>query len=139
MVADAHPVLSAIEGFFLRWLAAIALVFGTYNPSGYCYVSWVKHASQQQFPYILFVGLLIILGFAIFFRAAKQSLGIWGVGLLIVFFGSGIWSLSHLGILDLTKQNMFVYVTLLTLATIMSIGLDWSIIRRALSGQLDVE
>jgi len=139
MAADAHPVLSIVEGFFLRWLAAIALVFGTYNPTEYCYLSWVRQADKQQLPYMIFIGLLIVMGYAIFFRAAKQSLGLWGVGLLVLFFGSAIWSLTHLGVLDLQNHNLFLYVTLLTLATIMSIGLDWSIIRRAISGQLDVE
>ncbi len=139
MASKPHPILSDIEGFFLRWLAAVALVFGTYNPSKFNYIAWLRHMNMEQLPYLIFTGLLILIGFAIFFRATWHSIGIWGISLLILLFGSAIWSLSHLGVIDLSNHGVLTYVVLFTLATVMTIGLDWSIIRRQISGQIDVE
>jgi hypothetical protein len=33
--------------FFIRWLAITALVFATYNPSGYSYLHWLTEWQQE--------------------------------------------------------------------------------------------
>ena len=139
MTTLSHPVLSTLEGFFLRWIAAAALVIGTYNPSRLCYIEWMLHADKEQLPYLIFIGILILLGFAVFLRATKHSIGLFGAFLLITLLGSGVWSMAHLGLLDLYNHNVLLYGVELVLATVMAVGLDWSVIRRKLSGQIDVE
>lgn len=139
MHKDRHPVLTEIEGLFLRWIAAIGLVFGAYNPSKLCYVHWVRSSTMDDAPYVIFVGLVLLIGFTIYFRAMRHSIGFMGLGLLLALLGSGIWSLSHLGLIDLSNHSTRVYALLTVLATAMAIGLDWSILRRRISGQVDVE
>ena len=39
-----------IGSFFARWLFAVALVFGTYNPSEYSYVGWVMDEYKEFGP-----------------------------------------------------------------------------------------
>lgn len=134
-----HPVLTELEGLFLRWLAALAIIFGTYNPSNFCFVHWLRNATMAEAPYLLFVALVLLVGFAVFLRATWHSVGPWGLLLVVTLFGSAIWSLSSLGILDLTDHTVLTNAVLLVLASVMAIGLDWSIIRRRISGQLDVE
>jgi len=136
---DRHPVLTEIEGLFLRWIAATGLVFATYNPSEFCYVHWAQNSTMDNAPYVIFVGLILAVGFAIFFRAIRHSLGLVGLALVLALLGSGIWSLTHLGLIDFGNHSTRVYVVLISLATTMAIGLDWSILRRRISGQVDVE
>lgn len=139
MASEPHPVLSELEGLFLRWLAALALVFGTYNPSQFNYVQWLRHSSMDRAPYLIFVGLMLLIGFAVFLRATWHSIGPLGLALIVTLLGSALWSLASLGLVDLSDHGVLTYVVLVALASVMAIGLDWSIIRRRLSGQLDVE
>lgn len=134
-----HPVLSNLEGFFLRWIAATALVFATYNPSHFHYLYWLKHADYESAPFLVFTGLVLLIGYAIFLRATWHSIGLWGILLASTLIGSLIWSLAHLKLLDFSNHNVLIYSVMLTIATIMAIGLDWSILRRTLTGQVDVE
>ena len=109
MDANSHPILSPLEELFLRWIAAVALVVGTYNPSQFSFVHWAMRADAHQLPYPIFTGTLIILGFLVFLRATWHSIGFPGLALLVI------------------------------LSSILAVGLDCSTIRSKISGQIDAE
>lgn len=46
-----------IGSFFARWLFAIALVVGTYNPTDYSYASWVMGNSSDFGPIMALIGV----------------------------------------------------------------------------------
>ena len=48
-----------------------------------------------------------------------------------------VWMLLDIGWLDPNEPQTFVWEVLIVLATIMAIGMSWSIIRRKISGQID--
>jgi len=126
-------------GFLFRWLGALVLVLGTYNPTEYNFVAWVTDEATrgEQLPLKLLIGALIIIGYVIYFRATFESIGYIGIGLALLFFAGIIWLLLDYGILDLGEYQTFAWVGLFILATIMAIGISWSFIRRKLSGQVD--
>ena len=79
-----------IGSFFARWLFAIALVLGTYNPSDYSYVSWVMGESSVFGPIMAFVGVLLLI-LPSFIKSNKNlkifftNLSIWFAVLLVLF------------------------------------------------------
>lgn len=126
-------------GFLFRWMVALVLVLGTYNPTPFNFIAWVSDDStrDEQLPLKLLIGAVMIIGYVIFFRATFQSIGLIGIALALVFFGGLVWLLLDYGILDLREHGTVAWIVLFILATIMAVGLSWSFIRRMLSGQID--
>src|SRR5665811_1547360 len=127
-------------GSFLgRWLFAILLVFGTYNPSGYSYISWLS-AEQTEFgPVLAIIGLLLVTCWIIYLRATFLSLGWLGVLLGAALFACIIWLLVSIGWLKLDSSGVITYLALLLLSLILATGMSWSHVRRRLTGQFDVD
>ena len=127
-------------GSFLgRWIFAAALVFGTYNPSGYSYVSWLL-AEQTEFgPVVAIVGLVLLIGWIIYLRATFLSMGWLGVTLGTALFAAIIWLLVDIGWLSVDSTGFITYLALLLASLILATGMSWSHIRRRLTGQFDVD
>ena len=127
------------NGFLTRWLGALVLVLGTYNPTPYNFAFWVLDDSTQgeQMPLKFLVGAVLIIGYVIYLRATLESIGMIGIALALVFFAGIIWLLLDYGILNLQEQATIIWIVLFVLATIMAIGMSWSFVRRKLSGQVD--
>ena len=126
-------------GFLFRWMGALVLVLGTYNPTPYNFLSWVTDDATrgEQLPLKLLIAAVMIIGYVIYFRATFQSIGFIGIGLALLFFGGLIWLLLDYKILDLQEYGTIAWIILFIVATIMAIGISWSFIRRMLSGQID--
>ncbi|MEM8950313.1 MAG: DUF6524 family protein [Pseudomonadota bacterium] len=127
------------SGFLLRWMGALVLVLGTYNPTPYNFLAWVTDDATrgEQLPLKLLIAAVIIIGYVIYFRATFESIGFIGIGLALLFFAGIIWLLLDYGILNLQEYGTVAWIGLFVLATIMAIGISWSFIRRKLSGQVD--
>ena len=76
--------------FLLRLLFALALVFLTYNPSGFSWVGWLR--SDAPLVYKAAAGVVLLIGWVIFLRATWNSLGAFGTLLAATVFGVMIWS-----------------------------------------------
>jgi hypothetical protein len=59
--------------------------------------------------------------------------------LVLAVIGATLWVLHDLGVLRLDNSSVNVWLGLLALSFVLGIGLSWSHIRRALSGQADVD
>ncbi|MCB1706648.1 MAG: hypothetical protein KDI17_17420 [Halioglobus sp.] len=128
-----------IGSFFARWIFAVALVFGTYNPSDYSYVSWVMAQSSTFGPIMALVGVILLIGWVVFLRATMLSLGVLGILLGGALFGCIIWWFIDMGWLSLDASGALTWVILLVLSFILAAGMSWSHIRRRLTGQFDVD
>lgn len=126
-------------GFLLRFLAGLVLVLASYNPDGYSYFHWIK----DDFPSIgaaqAFVGVALVVGWAVYVRAALRSLGAIGLLLATALFGTLIWLIVDLGLIPVHSLKAVVYLVLVLLALVLSTGLSWSHVRRRLSGQMDTD
>jgi hypothetical protein len=127
------------QKFLGRYAAALALVFATYNPSGFSYLHWVTQEVAPSLPLLILVGLALLICFLIFLRATFRSIGPVGIILGLAFLGALVWLLVDFGIVDLAQGTVLTVIFELVVATIMAIGISWSHIRRRLSGQLDVD
>ena len=124
-------------GFLLRFIAGLVLVLASYNPDGYSYFDWVKKDFPSITAFQAFVGVALIVGWAIYIRAAIRSLGVIGLTLATAFFGTLLWLVVDMGLVSVDNVRIITYLILVLLAMVLSTGLSWSHIRRRLSGQMD--
>jgi Na+/melibiose symporter-like transporter len=125
--------------FLARWLFAAVLVAGTYNPTQYCYVSWVLSESASFGPIIALTGVALAIGWIIFLRATLESMGLLGIVLGGALFACLIWLFIDMGWLSVDSPTKLTWVILLVLSLILASGMSWSHIRRRLTGQVDVD
>lgn len=125
--------------FLLRWLVALVLVFGTFNPTPYSYYHWVLDAQNGRMPLKVLAGVAMLILYVIFLRATLRSIGVVGLGLATALMGALIWVLIDFDLLSLAHANVLTYIILFVLATILAIGVSWSHIRRRITGQADID
>ena len=122
-----------------RWMAAFVLVVVTYNPTQYNYVNWSLGVWDTQMPYVVLAGLVLMAAYIVFINATLQSVGVFGVALIGAVFAAAVWVLTDLGLIQIGSSSAMTWLSLVGLSLILGIGLSWSIIRRQLSGQVDVD
>ncbi len=125
--------------YLIRLVAAMFLVFASYNPSGYSWFHWITQATDRLDPLILFTGIVLLIGWVIYLRTTARSLGIFGIILAIAFVASLIWVLVDFGLLSISNPTFFQYIILFVLSLVLATGMSWSHIRRKMSGQIDVD
>ncbi|HEY5789483.1 MAG TPA: DUF6524 family protein [Gammaproteobacteria bacterium] len=123
----------------LRFVAALLLVFATYNPSGWSYLHWALQPLPEFSVLKGFAGVVLLIGYTMFVRATSRSLGIFGILLAVAFFGLLVWLIVDVGILPLDSVTAVTWVVLFVFACVLAIGMSWSHIRRRVSGQADVD
>ena len=128
-----------IGSFFARWLFAALLVFGTYNPTDYSYLSWLLAEETELGPIVALVGVVLLIAWIVFLRATFLSLGWLGICLGAALFGCVLWLLVDVGLLSLDSTSATTWLVLLVLSLILATGMSWSHIRRRLTGQFDVD
>jgi len=124
-------------GLLLRWLFAFGLITATYNPTEYNFVRWTETSDQLSISVL--IGLVLLVGYIIYLRATLRSIGAFGMMLILAIVGALLWVLYDFGLLDLQNRALTVWIGIFALSTVLGIGLGWSIIRRKLSGQADVD
>ncbi|MGH1577474.1 DUF6524 family protein [Planktotalea sp.] len=123
----------------IRWLIAFILLTATYNPTDYNWIRWSLQNAGEQLPLIVLSGLILLIGYIIFLRATLRSIGPFGMGLVLALVAALLWVLYDFGWLSLTNQAMNLWLGLIALSFVLGIGLSWSHIRRAISGQADMD
>ena len=126
-------------GFLLRAAFALALVLLTYNPSGYSYAHMLQAGFPAITPLQAVLGLLLLIGWAVFLRATLHSIGPLGMVLLLAFFAALIWLIVSWGWEKLSNTGAIVWISLIVLSLILAVGMSWSHLYRRWSGQATVE
>ncbi len=126
-----------INSFLLRFAFALALVFLTYNPSGYSWVGWLR--SETPMVYKVAAGLVLLIGWVVYVRATWNSLGAFGTVLAGAFFAVIIWLLIQWGLLSLGSTATIQWLVLFVLSGVLAIGMSWSHVRRRMAGQYDTD
>ena len=128
-----------MTGFLFRWLAAAVLVFATYNPTRWNFTRWALDAWQTQLSMVVLAGLVLLIGYIIYLRATFRSIGAVGVTLIAALLGAILWVCVDNGWLDLNNAQLMTWLGLLSLSLVLAIGLSWSLFRRHLTGQADID
>ena len=125
-------------GVGVRFVAALILVFATYNPEGYSYFHWGVMEIDSFTALKAFSGVVLLIGWVIFIRATLNSLGLIGLVLAIGFFGTLLWIIVDWGWVPLDSVKLLSYIILTMASAILATGMSWSFIRRKMSGQYDI-
>ena len=126
-------------GIGVRFLIALVLVFASYNPSGYSFFDWILQDGSENIAVKIFVGVVLIIVWAIYIRATRRSLGMIGVVLAIAFFGALLWVLIDLNIVPANTVTAVTYIILFVMGCLLATGMCWSHLRRRMTGQIDVD
>ncbi len=129
----------SIPDFLGRWLFAAALVFGTFNPTGYSYVGWMTAEGTEFGPIPALATIALIIAWIVFVRATLLSMGVLGVVLSGALFACLAWLFVDMGWLSLDAENTQTWIILTVLSLVLAVGMSWSIIRRSMSGQVSVD
>lgn len=129
------------SSFLVRLVAAIVVVFATFNPEGYSYWHWaIQHIASDGFSVLKgFAGVVLLIGWTILLRAALRALGPIGITLAVAFFGLLVWLVVDLGNLPADSLRALSYISEIILIGVLAVGVSWSHIRRRISGQLDTD
>ena len=126
-------------GLLLRLAFGVALVLATVNPTPYDYTGWVLGDDGGSLAPIALAGVALLIAWVIYVRATLRSIGLFGALLAAAFLGALVWTLRDAGVLDLSSGSAVQWVVLVGLGVVLGLGLSWSHVRRALSGQSDVD
>lgn len=131
----------SLTGFLWRVLFSLILVLATYNPSGLSYYDWAGEAlSANEYGAVhFFIGVLLLVGWAILWVATWKALDTFGVALAAIVIAALVWLLIDLGLLDADSSTAIRWIGVASLALLLGIGLSWSHIWRRLTGQFEVD
>jgi len=122
----------------IRCVAALALVLATFNPTGVSFFHWATQPGGS-IPLVALAGIVLVIAYVIFLRATFRSIGPFGILLVAALIGAVIWVLVDFGIISLQNPGAMSWVGLIAVSLILGVGLSWSIVRRALTGQVDMD
>lgn len=123
----------------LRVAFGVGLVLATFNPTGVSFVHWAFGAERAQLSVVALAGVTLLILWAIYLRATFRALGPFGLALAGGFVAALLWVLTDWGLLSLSGGTALQWAALAGLGVVLGIGLSWSHVRRALSGQADVD
>ena len=121
-------------GVLARFAFALIVVGATYNPTRYSYYAWAQSTGWQWRPLIVFVGVVLLIGWVICLRATLRSIG--GLGLLLAnaFFAAFFWLLADWGWLPIENVAAISWLGTVIVAGILAVGMSWSQLRRTRRG-----
>ena len=126
-------------GFFSRWMFALLLVLGTYNPSGYSFIGWALGEDTEFGPLIVIVGILLLIGWIFLVKTTFDALGWLGVTLGAALFAAIIWFFIDIGWISLESTSVLTWIVLVVISLILAAGMAWSFFKRRLTGQINVD
>lgn len=127
------------DSFIIRFVFAVIVVFATYNPEGVSYFHWVYQDLPNFSILKAFVGVAMVICWVILIRATMGSLGYIGILLAAAFFGLATWLVLDVFGLSTDDIRVISYIIEIMLASVLSIGVSWSHVRRRISGQVDTD
>src|SRR5258708_4908419 len=122
--------------WFMRFLAGLFIVLGSFNPYGLSYYDWVI-AGVGMTPLKMMVGIALLITHIVALLASVRSLGPVGIGLVTALLASAAWVLIAKRLLDIEDPRVFQFTALVILGGVYGIGLSFSHIRARISGQYD--
>lgn len=128
-----------LGGFLGRWLFALLLVLGTYNPSGYSYITWILAEGTEFGPVLAIFGILLLIGWIFFLKTTFDALGWLGVMLGGALFAAIIWLLIDIGLISMESTGALTWLSLIVISLILAVGMAWSHVKRRLTGQINVD
>lgn len=133
-------------GIGVRFLAAVGLVYTTWNPTGISFAHWALlpifgrggGEATAQAPLKFLAGVILVAGWVLYLQATRRSLGAAGALLVVAICGGVVWLLASWNVFSMQGQAV-AHVVLIILAMVLAIGMSWSHLSRRMTGQLDTD
>lgn len=152
MARDATAEGISWGGIAARFGFALALVYGTWNPTGTSFTHWVilplfgrgegvgagATDAAGEAPIKFLVGLVLLVGWVVYIQATRRSLGLVGALLVAALTGAVVWLLSAYHIVATTGPAI-AHIILISVALLLTVGMTWSHLSRKLTGQIDTD
>jgi hypothetical protein len=122
-------------GILVRTLACFLVVFATWNPTGYSFLSWARYSPWATAPEIAVAGTLLLGLHILFVRIAWLSLGADGVSAAVAILLAGLLTLWEFDLVDLWQSAVWPYLLLTAFSLVLAIGVTWSLLKRRIVGQ----
>jgi hypothetical protein len=120
-----------VAGFLARFAFALLVVGATYNPTGYSYYHWAEGTGWQWRPPIVFVGVVLLIGWVICLRLTLRSIGGTYLILANAFLAALFWLFASWGWLPIENVAAISWIGLVSVTTILAVGMSWSRLRGA--------
>jgi hypothetical protein len=131
------------SGVLIRLVAAVVLVYVTFNPEGYSYYHWAiapVFGSSPGFSAAKFVSGAVLLGaWVIFLQATSRSIGWKGALLVAAICGGLVWLLIDLHVVSTTSSRLLLHLGLVVVSLVLAVGMAWSHVSRRMTGQVDTD
>lgn len=122
----------------LRWwvtlLMALGLALGTWNPTGHHFIHYLTNSENILSGFTPFAIIIMIGIWLLALKSIFQSLKIFGALFVIVIIATFLWGLQQYGLLNFNNLNDMGWAGTLSVAFIIWIGLNASIIWKSLTG-----
>lgn len=128
-----------LSGIALRFVFAFALVVLTWNPTRFNFIAWTQAQWGDLAPLVLFVGIVLLMGWIFFVRTAAYSLGVLGLILCLALAGSVLWILFYFDLVSGENTTLLSWIVLVLFSAILAAGMSWAHLRARWSGQATVE
>jgi Family of unknown function (DUF6524) len=122
-------------GILVRTLVCFLLVFATWNPTGYSFLSWARYSAWATAPEIAVAAALLLAGHILFARIAWLSLGADGITAALAILTAGALTLYEFDVIDLSRRTVGLYLLLSAFSMVLAIGMTWSLLKRRIVGQ----
>jgi Family of unknown function (DUF6524) len=125
-----------------RTVAALVLVFLTYNAEGWSYYHWAVAplATGTGFNALKFLaGILLLVAWVVFLQATRRSIGVVGAVLVTAVCGGVIWLLIDYNVVSASSTKGMTRVVLIAVAVVLGVGMSWSHLSRRITGQADTD
>jgi len=123
----------------MRFVFALLLVLFTWNPTRYNYIAWALAQFSNQMPLVVFVGLVLLMGWIFYVGTATRSLGALGIVLTLGVAATVLWILFYYGIVSTHSTTLITWLGLVLLSAVLAVGMSWSLLRQGWSGQASVD
>ena len=127
----------------IRVIAALALVFATYNAEGYSYYHWalapLREAAGSFSALKFLAGIVLVAGWVVFLQATRRSIGIPGAILVAAVCGGVLWLLIDYNIVKASSTKGITRVVLFAISVVLAVGMSWSHMSRRITGQGDTD
>ena len=126
----AGPDRLTVRGFLARFPFALLVAGATYNPTRYSFYEWARSTGWRWRPPIVFVGVVLLIGWVICLRLTLRSMG--GLGLLLAnaFLAALFWLFASWNWLPVENTAAISWIGLLSVTAILAVGMSWSRLRR---------
>jgi hypothetical protein len=119
------------------FLFTFALVYATWNPTGYSLFEYVGFSDGSLSSRAL-VGVLLMTIYALYLHETYLTFNVVGLGLFLLLFGVAVWKAVDAGIMSATSAGMWQWLVPGVLAFLLALGLQGSRIYRNATGRVPV-